>query len=804
MPGSRSHRARPRFPEVALAAALATSAAHGQERLPAQQASPAAGLPVVSASNTERISPLEVSVNGALSGQWALLERNGILYAPADAFEEWRIKLRPSAVPVEYRGQTWFPLTGVPGFEARFNYANQSVDLVFSPTSFAATRLARENEAALELTPAVPAAFVNYDLSYTDSRFRSASSVSDLSALTELGFSGNWGVLTSSYVGRNLAGGDPNSRASWRRLETLFSRDFPDSTTTLRLGDTITRPGVFGNNLYYGGVQLTRNFALRPGFITQPIPVIAGTSSAPSTVDLYINDALRQTSSVPTGPFTIDNFPMITGTGEARVVVRDVLGRETVVVQPFFSHNNLLEEGLSDWSFEAGKLRRNLGQDNANYGATFASGLWRQGLSKSMTAEAEGKVSADTSALSVGLTYELPFQSLGLLAFSHSRSKLYGQGIKWAAGVERTGLKESFTARLEGAGREYRELGWEDTRLANRLQVSLSYNYATEHWGAWGLGYARINTYDRGTLSTASLNYSMRVGLRGALSFTATRVNGSAQGNSVGVALLVPLETGTTLAASVARRSGNTDTYVSASRSLSSDTGTGWRALAGTRSNAAYSEGGVYVQGDKSLLTADLSASRDQQTVRLGAQGGAVAIDGRVFASRRVDNSFALVEVAGYPDVSVGFQGSKLTHTNKDGVALLPRLQPYQRNSIRLDPSELPISAEIDNIEMVAVPASRTGVKVTFPVRSGRAALIKIEFDDGEAAPAGAVIALGGDAKEFFVARRGEAFITGMQAKNSLQLTWKEKSCALAIDLPPGELDDITRIGPVRCSGVTR
>ena len=44
-----------------------------------------------------------------------------------------------------------------------------------------------------------------------------------------------------------------------------------------------------------------------PGFITQPIPVITGQSSAPSTVELYVNDALRQTSQVPTGPFTIEN-----------------------------------------------------------------------------------------------------------------------------------------------------------------------------------------------------------------------------------------------------------------------------------------------------------------------------------------------------------------------------------------------------------------------------------------------------------------------------------------------------------------
>ncbi|UUZ74523.1 fimbria/pilus outer membrane usher protein [Polaromonas sp. P1(28)-13] len=82
--------------------------------------------------------------------------------------------------------------------------------------------------------------------------------------------------------------------------------------------------------------------------------------------------------------------------------------------------------------------------------------------------------------------------------------------------------------------------------------------------------------------------------------------------------------------------------------------------------------------------------------------------DGQVFASRRVQDSFAIVEVPGYANVGVGFQGSTLTRTNDSGVALLPRLLPFQRNSVRLDPTELPISAELDSIEQEAVPALRS------------------------------------------------------------------------------------------------
>lgn len=82
---------------------------------------------------------------------------------------------------------------------------------------------------------------------------------------------------------------------------------------------------------------------------------------------------------------------------------------------------------------------------------------------------------------------------------------------------------------------------------------------------------------------------------------------------------------------------------------------------------------------------------------------------------------------------------------------------PYQLNSVRLDAAELPMNAEIDPIERSAAPSWRSAVKVIFPVRSGRSALLKIVLDDQQPAPTGAIVRIEGDAPEFVVARRGEA-----------------------------------------------
>ena len=92
----------------------------------------------------DRLLPLEVFINSSKGGVWTLLERKGVLHAPDEAFEEWRLSHRPSAQGIEFQGQKWYALSAIPGFEARLNFATQSIDLVFSPSAFNDLRLTQE------------------------------------------------------------------------------------------------------------------------------------------------------------------------------------------------------------------------------------------------------------------------------------------------------------------------------------------------------------------------------------------------------------------------------------------------------------------------------------------------------------------------------------------------------------------------------------------------------------------------------------------------------------------------------------
>jgi outer membrane usher protein len=790
---------------VAVAQAQPAPAPAPTPPVPAAVAPPTPPTLQAGTGTAERILPLEVTVNGTKSGTWLLLERLGVLYAPREAFDEWRVQVRGETQAITYKGTEYLPLTAIPGFGAKVNFGNQSIDLTFSPQVFAATRLTTELNKKPVLSPVMPSFFANYDLNFSTVASRDASTVKDLGMLTELGFSNAWGVLTSSYAGRNLTHADtPGAARGWIRLESTFTKDLPSRNQTLRLGDASTRAGMWGRSVYFGGVQWGSNFALTPGFISQPLPILSGVSAAPSTVELYINDVLRQVSTVPTGPFAIDNFPALTGGGDARLVVRDLLGRETVITQPFFTNSQLLANGLDDWSLEAGRLRRDLGTASGHYGEGFGSGIWRRGFTNTLTLEGRLEGTRKSQNMGAGLVMGLPWQILGKGALVASREQTIGSGHQWLLGVERQDLRSGAFVQAQGSSLNFRQLGQDVLALPTKLQVAGNFSYTTDKAGTFGMGFASVSRYDSARVFTLSANYSIRVGERSNLTVTASRAVAGATGSSIGVTLVIPLEKSRVASASATVRSGQQDFYATAAQSPTEDSALGWRTLAGRQQGQAHAEGGLYYTGRYGSLSSDLSASPVQTALRLGATGGLIFADRHVFATRRLDDSFAIAEVAGYGNVGIGLGSNVLTHTDAAGVALVPRMSAYQSNSIRIDPKELPINAEIDSIEQIVVPAWRSGVKVVFPVRSGRAALIKIVFDDGEPAPAGAVVKIEGDKEEFYVARRGEAFITGLQPANRLRLTWNDKHCQFDVMLPPEAKDDIVRLGPLPCKGVAR
>jgi len=322
---------------------------------------------------------------------------------------------------------------------------------------------------------------INYDLSFTSGIGRSTEFLS-----TELSTGIGTGVFVASQAYLHVGQND-----RFIRLDTNYTLDQPEKLTTLRLGDAVSRPATtLGRSLRFAGIQYGSNFRVQPGLITAPLASLSGQAAVPSMVDLYINNVLQSSQTVPPGPFSITTPPMIAGDGEIVMKIRDISGREELISGRFYSTPYLLAPGLSEFSFEAGKLRNNYGLPEDSYSSLFSSASYRQGITEKFTAEfgAQGSTDGPKNILASGIRL-VPSLGLFNLALGMSNSDS-GTGSQFAAGFERRSGPMSVSFRTEHANEKFQQTGVDNNLVMRRLDNAF-WNYRFDGWGNLGLSYMR-------------------------------------------------------------------------------------------------------------------------------------------------------------------------------------------------------------------------------------------------------------------------------------------------------------------------
>jgi outer membrane usher protein len=209
------------------------------------------------------------------------------------------------------------------------------------------------------------------------------------------------------------------------------------------------------------------------------------------------------------------------------------------------------------------------------------------------------------------------------------------------------------------------------------------------------------------------------------------------------------------------------------------------------------------VQTGFGTFTADAGQTDRISAYRLGAIGGAGVVDGHLFLSRRLSDSFGLAEVKDFANAGIYVNNQMVGRTDAEGFAVLPRLLPYQPNVVSVDANALPLDMQIGATELNAIPYLRSGILVRLPIQRVTGALIVLSLDDGAPMPVGARVRIVGSEVEFPVAQRGEVYVTGLARHNRLQALWDKQQCEFDLELPKGA-GPVPRIGPIRCKGVNR
>jgi outer membrane usher protein len=564
------------------------------------------------------------------------------------------------------------------------------------------------------------------------------------------------------------------------RLDTAWAYSDPDSQRTYVAGDFISSGLPWTRPIRMAGVQVRRNFALRPDLVTIPVPQLGGSAAVPSAVDIYLNGVKTYSSDVTGGPFVIDNLPAITGPGVAKVVIRDAAtGQETESETRYYASSLLLRPGLADYAVETGFARRDYGVESDSYdGDIIANASLRYGLTDRLTLEAHGEAGNGLLNGGAGVAVGIADWGVGSVAgaassFESDEGFLAALSLEAALGDWRVFMRSQRTfgnyhdLASVTADAKHGDRSFLSTRPPEALdQLSLTVPLYFDE-SSLNLSLTHIKDEDNRS-AVASVSYDRA--LFADTTIFATGYVDLSDGDDAGVyaGLMVQFSGGVMATTGVEFSGGRDNVVVDVMKPDRDEDGSfGWRLHAGlgekVNSRAAASYVGKYARVEAGAQQYGKATSGAAQM-----RGALVAADGDIFLSRQIDDSFAVVDV-GAPDVEVSAGNRPVARSNRSGKAIVPRLNSYEMNRISIDPTNLPVDADVPETSRIVVPAEKTGVVVDFNVK-GETRSALVQFVDNNRRPLDAGLAGRIGSSEFIVGYDGEAYLTDLAPTNEVTI----------------------------------
>jgi outer membrane usher protein len=624
----------------------------------------------------------------------------------------------------------------LPGMAATYDAPSQQLRLTAAPDFFPAQRF---GESRRKFVPASydMGALLNYDVYVSGGGDRKP----EASVWHEARVFGGAGVISTTGVFRSGA------TKSYVRYDTSWHRSDEATAVTLEAGDLITRTLPWASAVRLGGIQVSRDFAVRPDIITYPLPAFAGRAALPSSVDLIVGGQRVGGGTVDPGPFAIENLPLITGAGEANLAVTDLHGRTISTSMPFYVSSALLRPGLTDFAVALGAFRKRYGVRNFDYGGVAGSASLRHGVSDAITLEVRAEVANDMQLAGGGAVVRLG--AGGVVSGSYSRSfrgdGAGGGGSQWTLGYEYQARSFSVALRHSRESAGYADLGFVGAIRAHRARdissatVSLSFGPG----GTVGLGYFAIRE-DGGSvtsLANASLSLPIWRGSRINASASHELENGSWSG---ALTLSVPLgrNRGNVAAGIADLPGGGYGWRADYSRAIPSEGGWGWSASAAGQAGDLALRGDVAWRTDPILLRGGAYGGGDA-TWWAGASGSLVFMDDSVFAANRVSDAFVVVSTDGEAGIPVRYENQLIGRTNADGKLLIPWGTAYYAGQYEIDPLDLDADVAAPVVSQRVAVARGSGHVVRFPVTRTRSARLVIRDEHGGFLPAGTAVRIG-------------------------------------------------------------
>ncbi|CAN5417701.1 fimbria/pilus outer membrane usher protein [soil metagenome] len=754
---------------------------------------------------------LEVVVNDRTTRFVAeVVERDGSLFAKASDFDDVGL-VAPPKIPAD----GLVDLGKLPGITYRIDERTQLLYLRATNQAMRAQLLTASANTGGPATAAQTSAglIVNYDLAALTVGGRHYGN-----GLVDVTAYGSSGILDNRVI---IRAGDYQEQ-HLQRLESTYTGSDPAKTRRALVGDFVTGSLSWTRPIRLGGAQYTTDFSLRPDLITFPSTNLSGVAAVPSSVDVLVNGVSQFRQDIDQGPFVINRLPVTTGAGQVQVVLRDALGRESVETVPFYSSEQLLADGYDSFSVESGAVRKFYGLPDDRYTFAAAVGSWRHGLADSRTVEVHLETS--DKLLLGGAGYTLALGTVGIASVSAAHSAFDGlNGNQWSTSFERSARDFSFSASLTRATQGYcdvackagdavpRRIGRTSVGIpvAERMYIAVALTQLNAPGRANNIisgvpnfdGTTTVSrpAVDRASIASLSWTYSSYSGY--SVLFTLLRDFEQSRSGAGFLSFSIPLDARRSTSVNVTRDRQGTAIDAQASQASIAQGEIGWRAQTSMGSlNRQFAEADYQARGGR--VYAGVDRFGGQTATRAGVSGSIVTLDDSVYSTRTVSDAFAVVEVAGTPDVRIYQENRLIGRTGPDGKLLIPQLQSNRSNRIAIDPLDLSVDSFAPLTTQQIVPAERSGVLARFDVTRGNQAVVVFVDPEGKFLPVGSVI-VQADGRVSPLGHDGQAYLLNLQKDNIVTIAYGQSRCTAQFGFDQHG-DDLPTLGPVPCMPVAK
>ena len=620
----------------------------------------------------------------------------------------------------------------------------------------------------------------------------------------------HYGAFNQSFTANSTA---TELTPNFLRLETRWFYDDPDTLVTYSAGDVISGSLNWTTSIRMGGLQVRRDFQLRPDLITQPLPQFSGSAAVPSTVEVFANQTRAFSQAITGGPFNINNIPLATGPGTMRIVLRDATGKETVTEYATYNSTNLLAPGLFDYSVETGFVRQFYGLYSDSYdGNPIGSASFRYGVTPRITVEGHAEGGAGLANAGAGLDFGLWHYGVASLALSGSEyNDAFGGQVYGSFETSLWGAR--FMARaLQGLG-EYQDLASVTAPKCGPFIAGCAPGIGAVYKRQDQVSLSVPVLFDASFINasyTDSLDYNGNASKVGTVSYSRpfywdnstislNVFDDFEQKDNYGAYAAVTYSWGKYTASAIAEASNNNyGAGGSFSRSLGQEAGSYGYSITALEGPQPYNSASASYRA--SAFQAASSVIETGKSAQVTAQvDGAVAILNGVHFANRIDNSFAVVDT-GIPNARVLYENNPIGETDSDGTLLIPAMRARQENSIAIDPASLPVQADMPDTKQVVVPGARGGLTVRFKGNAAPASAM-VSFKDSKGAwlPVASDVAVNGGETAFAIGYDGETYLTGLSPSNTALIKKPDgSSCNASFEFAP-DANGQVRIPDVVC-----